>query len=55
MRGRYSAQWFARALYRLHVGAQKDLDRHAATVYVLRWMAGKQAGIEFDPLYTVTA
>jgi hypothetical protein len=23
-------------------------------VYVLRWMAGKQAGLEFDPLYTYT-
>jgi hypothetical protein len=24
------------------------------TVYVLRWMAGKQGGTEFDPLYTMT-
>jgi hypothetical protein len=23
-------------------------------VYVLRWMAGKQAGSEFNPLYTMT-
>jgi len=45
------AHFFAEVLPNEFTGGKTD----PRAVYVLRWMAGRQSGSEFDPLYTMTA